>query len=67
MDEGENHSFISKEERGIQMPRIIVCPHCKYRFDIAYARMFACSGCPQATMSCNYIKCPKCGKEFPDT
>ncbi|MCS7374943.1 MAG: hypothetical protein NDF56_08190 [archaeon GB-1845-036] len=44
----------------------VICPYCGFKFDIAYARAFACSGCPSSVYgSCGYVKCPKCGKEFP--
>ena len=44
--------------------RILLCPKCGFRFDVSYARAFACMGCP-SLVSCGYVKCPKCGYEFP--
>jgi hypothetical protein len=44
--------------------RILVCPKCGFRFDVSYARAFACGGCP-SVVSCAYVKCLKCGYEFP--
>jgi hypothetical protein len=44
--------------------RILTCPRCKFRFDVSYARAFACRGCP-SLVSCDYVKCTKCGYEFP--
>jgi len=33
-------------------------------FDVSYARIVACSGCPISTTgSCGYVKCPRCGFE----
>jgi hypothetical protein len=44
---------------------IVVCPHCGFKFDVSYARAFACAGCNSAALgSCGLIKCPNCGKEF---
>jgi len=44
---------------------IVVCPHCGFKFDVSYARAFACAGCDSAALgSCGLIKCPNCGKEF---
>ncbi len=46
----------------------ITCPYCGFTFDLSYARTFACAGCPSSvTGSCGYVKCPKCGREFPLT
>lgn len=46
--------------------RIVICPKCKFRFDISYGRTFACGGCPSMTLGdCGMAKCPKCGAEFP--
>ncbi len=48
------------------MGRIIICPNCKFKFDIMYGRAFACSGCSSAVIhQCDYAKCPKCKLEFP--
>ena len=44
--------------------RILVCPRCGFRFDVSYARAFACRDCP-SLVSCGYVKCTKCGYEFP--
>ncbi|MEM2900246.1 MAG: hypothetical protein QXT63_05595 [Thermoplasmata archaeon] len=30
------------------MSRIVVCPKCKFKFDIGYGRAFACKGCPSS-------------------
>lgn len=46
--------------------KIVVCPSCKFRFDISYGRTFACKGCSSSVIeSCGMAKCPKCGQEFP--
>ncbi len=48
--------------------KMVTCPKCGFRFDVSYARTFACSGCTLAPFgSCGYIRCPKCGYEFPST
>ncbi|RLI12481.1 hypothetical protein DRO25_00050 [Candidatus Bathyarchaeota archaeon] len=47
-----------------QRKKILTCPKCGFKFDVSYARVFACSGCP-SVVSCSYVKCPKCGYEFP--
>jgi len=39
------------------------CPLCGIKFDEQYAQK-ACKGCP-FHKSCNLIKCPNCGYEFP--
>jgi len=44
--------------------RLVTCPRCGFRFDLSYARAFACSGCP-SLVQCSMVKCPKCGYEFP--
>ena len=44
---------------------IITCPNCGRQFDISYARIVACRGCPFTVPArCNYVKCPFCGYEF---
>jgi transposase len=49
------------------MSRIVVCPKCKFRFDIGYGRTFACIVCSLSSFgSCGLVKCPKCGNEFPE-
>jgi len=52
-------------EEGKEM--IVRCPNCGFKFDITYARAFACKTCPVLSYSpsCNYVKCPRCGHEFP--
>lgn len=46
--------------------KVIACPKCGFKFSLPYARAFACSGCPSSTTGrCGYIRCPKCGNEFP--
>jgi len=46
--------------------RMVVCPKCGFKFSLSYARAFACSGCPSSTTgTCGYIRCPRCGNEFP--
>lgn len=45
--------------------RMYRCPRCGYRFEISYARTFACGGCPSAVSGCGYVKCPSCGHEWP--
>jgi uncharacterized Zn-finger protein len=42
----------------------VQCPNCGKRFEISYARTFACSSCP-SVVQCELVKCPYCGKEFP--
>ncbi|MEM3445306.1 MAG: hypothetical protein QXJ27_02075 [Thermoplasmata archaeon] len=45
---------------------LVTCPNCGFRFDTSYGRSFACKGCASATFGdCGYVKCPKCGHEFP--
>ncbi|UCG44538.1 MAG: hypothetical protein JSV58_03800 [Candidatus Bathyarchaeota archaeon] len=44
--------------------RIVVCPKCGFRFDVGYARVYACGTCPSA-VSCDHVKCPQCNHEFP--
>ncbi|MBS7650608.1 MAG: hypothetical protein QXI59_05100 [Candidatus Bathyarchaeia archaeon] len=45
--------------------RLYRCPRCGFEFDISYARVFACSGCPSASLGdCGMIKCPACKHEF---
>jgi len=46
--------------------KILKCPGCGFVFEVSYARAFACEGCPSA-ISCDYIRCPKCGEEFPES
>ncbi len=47
---------------------LVTCPKCGSIFSISYSRAFSCGGCPSATFgSCGYVKCPKCGYEFPLT
>ncbi|MEM2876259.1 MAG: hypothetical protein QXL67_04850 [Candidatus Bathyarchaeia archaeon] len=48
-----------------QGKKIQTCPNCGFMFDVSYGRSFACSGCP-SLVHCDYVKCPKCGYEFPD-
>ncbi|MGY0287636.1 MAG: hypothetical protein ACUX7D_02535 [Candidatus Methanodesulfokora washburnensis] len=45
---------------------LVTCPNCGFRFDVSYSRMKSCSGCPVLSnnLSCNLIKCPRCGHEF---
>ncbi len=43
--------------------KILICPKCNFKFDVSYARTFACAGCP-SSVSCGYVRCPKCGFEF---
>jgi len=44
----------------------ITCPKCGFTFDISYSRAVSCMGCPYATFgNCGYIRCPRCGHEFP--
>ncbi|MCD6538970.1 hypothetical protein J7L18_10260 [Candidatus Bathyarchaeota archaeon] len=43
--------------------RFLTCPRCNFNFEVSYARVLACSGCP-SSVSCKYVKCPKCGYEF---
>ncbi|MCD6535955.1 MAG: hypothetical protein J7K49_02855 [Thaumarchaeota archaeon] len=43
--------------------KIVRCPGCGFRFDVSYSRVFACGDCPMV-ISCNYVKCPRCGEEF---
>jgi uncharacterized Zn-finger protein len=42
----------------------VQCPNCGKRFEISYARTFACGSCP-SVVQCELVKCPYCGKEFP--
>ncbi|OYT52594.1 hypothetical protein B6U66_01335 [Candidatus Bathyarchaeota archaeon ex4484_135] len=44
--------------------RLVTCPRCGFRFDLSYARTFACMGCP-SLVQCSMVKCPRCGHEFP--
>ncbi len=46
---------------------ILRCPRCGFRFDVSYARAYACIGCPVLATrpTCDYVKCPRCGYEFP--
>ncbi len=40
------------------------CPKCGFVFDVSYARVISCSGCPMSIFGeCGYVKCPKCGYE----
>ncbi len=49
----------------LKSKNIVICPHCGFKFDVSYARTFACAGCNSAALgSCGLIKCPNCGKEF---
>lgn len=42
------------------------CPKCGFVFDVSYARAVSCAGCPSATLgNCGYVRCPRCGHEFP--
>lgn len=57
-----------REEIGWKMPskNLVTCPRCGFTFDISYARITACKGCDFSVLGeCGYIKCPKCGYEFP--
>jgi len=51
------------------MKRIVTCEYCKHKFEKSAGRIGSeCNICPDynPVMSCGYIKCPRCGKDFPD-
>ncbi|MEM7825958.1 MAG: hypothetical protein QW412_03845 [Candidatus Aenigmatarchaeota archaeon] len=45
------------------MKHFVQCPNCEEKFEIKYARTFACGSCP-SVVHCDFIKCPECGQEF---
>ncbi|MBS7639132.1 MAG: hypothetical protein QW600_01790 [Candidatus Bathyarchaeia archaeon] len=47
--------------------RAVTCPKCGFQFDILYARTISCQGCNRilSSLSCEYVKCPRCEFEFP--
>jgi len=60
-------SFLERKscEKGVARRKIVKYPACGFRFEVSYARVSACSGC-SSLISCDYVRCPRCGEEFPE-